>query len=155
MVKLSELSYYRYCRITVCYLIGRRLGHWNMVELSPSVELGIIKDSTGGVLTISPASSIQKRCQIERLQKESCWGNDLLGKQRIPITVTIIFFFFLISTQSYQSIKLVELVDGTCLFFLISTQLYQGIKLLELVDGVCRGRVEFINGRVNTVNNVF
>ncbi|UYV81765.1 K02A2.6-like [Cordylochernes scorpioides] len=41
MVELSELSYYRYCRITVCYLIGRRSGHRNMVELSPSVELGI------------------------------------------------------------------------------------------------------------------
>ncbi|UYV66972.1 hypothetical protein LAZ67_4003502 [Cordylochernes scorpioides] len=40
MVELSELSYYRYCRITVCYLIGRRSGHRNMVELSPSVELG-------------------------------------------------------------------------------------------------------------------
>ncbi|UYV80126.1 hypothetical protein LAZ67_18001775 [Cordylochernes scorpioides] len=34
MVELSELSYYRYCRITVCYLIGRRSGHQNMVELS-------------------------------------------------------------------------------------------------------------------------
>ncbi|UYV72673.1 hypothetical protein LAZ67_10000267 [Cordylochernes scorpioides] len=33
MVDLSELSYYRYCRITVCYLIGRRSGHQNMVEL--------------------------------------------------------------------------------------------------------------------------
>ncbi|UYV63333.1 CNOT11, partial [Cordylochernes scorpioides] len=44
MVELSELSYYRYCRITVCYLIGRRSGHRNMVELSPSVELGIIMD---------------------------------------------------------------------------------------------------------------
>ncbi|UYV74822.1 hypothetical protein LAZ67_12001143 [Cordylochernes scorpioides] len=40
MVELSELSYYRYCRITVCYLIGRRSGHRNMVELSPSVESG-------------------------------------------------------------------------------------------------------------------
>ncbi|UYV75409.1 K02A2.6-like [Cordylochernes scorpioides] len=40
MVELSELSYYRYCRITVCYLIGRRSGHRNMVELSPCVELG-------------------------------------------------------------------------------------------------------------------
>ncbi|UYV69840.1 hypothetical protein LAZ67_7000934 [Cordylochernes scorpioides] len=33
MVELSELSYYRYCRITFCYLIGRRSGHQNMVEL--------------------------------------------------------------------------------------------------------------------------
>ncbi|UYV81615.1 ZKSCAN1 [Cordylochernes scorpioides] len=40
MVELSEVSYYRYCRITVCYLIGRRSGHQNMVELLPSVELG-------------------------------------------------------------------------------------------------------------------
>ncbi|UYV60341.1 ABCA5 [Cordylochernes scorpioides] len=44
MVELSELSYYRYCRITVCYLIGRRSGHRNMVELSPSVELTRIRD---------------------------------------------------------------------------------------------------------------
>ncbi|UYV67817.1 hypothetical protein LAZ67_5002129 [Cordylochernes scorpioides] len=43
MVELSELSYYRYCRITVCYLIGRRSGHRNMVELSPSVELGCVE----------------------------------------------------------------------------------------------------------------
>ncbi|UYV71475.1 hypothetical protein LAZ67_8003425, partial [Cordylochernes scorpioides] len=40
MVELSELSNYRYCRIAVCYLIGRRSGHRNMVELSPRVELG-------------------------------------------------------------------------------------------------------------------
>ncbi|UYV77926.1 K02A2.6-like [Cordylochernes scorpioides] len=33
MVELSELSYYQYCRITVCYLIGWRSGHQNMVEL--------------------------------------------------------------------------------------------------------------------------
>ncbi|UYV70474.1 hypothetical protein LAZ67_7003165 [Cordylochernes scorpioides] len=40
--------------------------------------------------------------------------------------------FFLISTQqSYQPIKLVELVDD-----------------LETFDGVCRGRVELINGSV-------
>ncbi|UYV73363.1 K02A2.6-like [Cordylochernes scorpioides] len=43
MVELSELSYYRYCQITVCYLIGRRSGHRNMVELSPSVELGTME----------------------------------------------------------------------------------------------------------------
>ncbi|UYV65434.1 hypothetical protein LAZ67_3004375 [Cordylochernes scorpioides] len=60
-------------------------------------------------------------------------------------------FFFLISTQSYQGIKLVELVDGVCwgclFFFLISTQSYQGIKLVELVDelvdGVCWGCLFF------------
>ncbi|UYV60838.1 XKR6 [Cordylochernes scorpioides] len=56
-----------------------------------------------------------------------------------------VFIFFLISTQSYQGIKLVELVDGVCwgcvFFFLISTQSYQGIKL---VDGVCWGCVFFL-----------
>ncbi|UYV61071.1 hypothetical protein LAZ67_1003311 [Cordylochernes scorpioides] len=55
--------------------------------------------------------------------------------------------FFLISTQSYQGIKLVELVHGVCwgcvFFFLISTQSYQGIKLVELVNGVCWGCVFF------------
>ncbi|UYV73010.1 hypothetical protein LAZ67_10001507 [Cordylochernes scorpioides] len=34
MVELSELPYYRYCRITACNLIGQRSGHQNMVELS-------------------------------------------------------------------------------------------------------------------------
>ncbi|UYV71140.1 hypothetical protein LAZ67_8001864 [Cordylochernes scorpioides] len=49
-------------------------------------------------------------------------------------------FFFVISTQSYQAIKLVELVDVyDVFFFLISTQSYQAIKLVELVDGVCAG----------------
>ncbi|UYV60828.1 hypothetical protein LAZ67_1002483, partial [Cordylochernes scorpioides] len=56
-------------------------------------------------------------------------------------------FFFLISTQSYQGIKLVEFVDGVCwgcvFFFLIYTQSYQGIKLVEFVDGVCWGCVFF------------
>ncbi|UYV72677.1 hypothetical protein LAZ67_10000281, partial [Cordylochernes scorpioides] len=94
------------------------------------------------------------------------------------LTVGPELFFFLISTQSYQGIKLVELVDGVCwgcvFFFLIFTQSYQGIKLVELVDGVCWGCVffflistqsyqgiklvelvdELINGRVNTVNDV-
>ncbi|UYV73426.1 EPM2AIP1 [Cordylochernes scorpioides] len=51
MVELSELSYYRYCRITVCYLIGRRSGHRIMVELSPSVELG--NTTLQGVLEIN------------------------------------------------------------------------------------------------------
>ncbi|UYV69569.1 hypothetical protein LAZ67_6003995 [Cordylochernes scorpioides] len=32
---------------------------------------------------------------------------------------------------------------------------FWGIKLVEPVDGVCWGRVELINGSVNTVNNVF
>ncbi|UYV63600.1 hypothetical protein LAZ67_2004933 [Cordylochernes scorpioides] len=78
---------------------------------------------------------------------------------------TGIFFFFLISTKSYQGIKHVELVDElinesvntvkNVFFFLISTQSYQGIKLVELVDGVCWVRVELINGSVNTVKNVF
>ncbi|UYV61029.1 hypothetical protein LAZ67_1003179 [Cordylochernes scorpioides] len=44
--------------------------------------------------------------------------------------------------------KPVELIDGVCwgcvFFFLISTQSYQGIKLVELID-------ELINGRVNNV----
>ncbi|UYV63835.1 ZDHHC14, partial [Cordylochernes scorpioides] len=43
MVELSELSYYRYCRITVCYLIGRRSGHQNMVELWESVEFACVE----------------------------------------------------------------------------------------------------------------
>ncbi|UYV71127.1 hypothetical protein LAZ67_8001819 [Cordylochernes scorpioides] len=46
-------------------------------------------------------------------------------------------FFFLISTQSYQGINILELVDVNNVFlFLISTQSYQGIKLVELVDSV-------------------
>ncbi|UYV60879.1 POLR3A [Cordylochernes scorpioides] len=64
-------------------------------------------------------------------------------------------FFFLISTQLYQGIKPVELVDGVCwgcvFFFLISTQSYQGIKFVELgikfvelVDGVGWGYVFFL-----------
>ncbi|UYV61023.1 APEX2 [Cordylochernes scorpioides] len=60
-------------------------------------------------------------------------------------------FFFRISTQSFQGIKLVKLVNGVCwgcvFFFLISTQSYQGIKLVELVDElvdcVCWGCVFF------------
>ncbi|UYV69047.1 hypothetical protein LAZ67_6002168 [Cordylochernes scorpioides] len=44
MVELSELSYYRYCRITVCYLIGRRSGHQNMVELSIRFYVKLLQD---------------------------------------------------------------------------------------------------------------
>ncbi|UYV82861.1 hypothetical protein LAZ67_22001112 [Cordylochernes scorpioides] len=45
-----------------------------------------------------------------------------------------------------RGIKLVGLVDGVCwgrvfFFFLISTQSYEDIKLVEHVDGVCWGRV--------------
>ncbi|UYV63638.1 hypothetical protein LAZ67_2005123 [Cordylochernes scorpioides] len=80
-------------------------------------------------------------------------------------------FFFLISTQSYQGIQFVELVDGVCwgcvsssflsplnhiksllmvsagdasFFFLISIQSYQSIKLVELVDGI--KLVELVDG---------
>ncbi|UYV66043.1 hypothetical protein LAZ67_3006270 [Cordylochernes scorpioides] len=56
MVELSELSYYRYYRITVCYLIGRRSGHRNMVELSPSVELGLVQNISVNTSSISSES---------------------------------------------------------------------------------------------------
>ncbi|UYV60775.1 hypothetical protein LAZ67_1002265 [Cordylochernes scorpioides] len=71
---------------------------------------------------------LHRKCQISAF---------FPGHNKNIISVT--FFFFLISPQSYQGIKLVELVDGVCwgyVFFPISTQSYQGIKLVELVDGV-------------------
>ncbi|UYV74876.1 hypothetical protein LAZ67_12001639 [Cordylochernes scorpioides] len=42
MVELSELSYYRYYRITVCYLIGRRSGHQNTVRLSTNCHYPLL-----------------------------------------------------------------------------------------------------------------
>ncbi|UYV60164.1 hypothetical protein LAZ67_1000171 [Cordylochernes scorpioides] len=84
MVELSELSYYRYCRITVCYLIGRRSGHRKMVELSPSVELGIraakkavtkleftilIQKQKGDLLF----SSLQNHLLLRKFAELKCW----------------------------------------------------------------------------------
>ncbi|UYV70193.1 CycB3 [Cordylochernes scorpioides] len=54
MVELSELWYYRYCRITVCYLIGRRSGHQNMVELRSSPRENIPERCVQTQLVMQP-----------------------------------------------------------------------------------------------------
>ncbi|UYV73883.1 CCDC11 [Cordylochernes scorpioides] len=74
MVELSELSYYRYCRITVCYLIGRRSGHRNMVELSPSVELGMHSSKSSLAASNEPLATFRAmdlRHQYRHAQREA------------------------------------------------------------------------------------
>ncbi|UYV69580.1 hypothetical protein LAZ67_6004019 [Cordylochernes scorpioides] len=80
------------------------------------------------LIPIYPGVNLSRTVMGIKLVDGVCWG--------------CVFFFFLISTQSYQGIKLVDGVCWGCVFFffLISTQSYQGIKL---VDGVCWGCVFF------------
>ncbi|UYV63599.1 hypothetical protein LAZ67_2004932, partial [Cordylochernes scorpioides] len=67
-------------------------------------------------------------------------GGNLIMRLRVEQAQALHTGEYKCSSNSPHSHRIIVLTVNNVFFFLISTQPYQGIKLVKLVDGVCRGR---------------